>query len=710
MTVYSSEPDLLRPVLSATPRVNAVYRKPEEYRPDDQGLVILDRFIPQRRPAADSIWIDPPAIGSPIPVRKVVEQAAFKQWTPGHPASAGLRAKDFKLEKATVFEPATDDGRIGEVEAGPVIVARPSKPKIVVFGFHPALSAMRYELTTPLLFANLLRWISPEIFRRWEISGGSVGSIRLAMDQDTPAESGQSDGGGRHASAVHPARPHARFLLRHARLGARGRGRSRVRVLADAAAALGQQVGAARRGGKGHSALRAGPRRLERHLAVAGGARAVWDWLWSGCCTAASGAARFAFGRCCCGGNPPPPRRRVDDVRSSAGAAAGACCPVLWAAWEWRSSARRLALLLKAGAFAAIALALGRAAAQRLRKQGRRGDARRHLVQHLRAGSADRVGLRRQARARARTPLDARSSRSPAPRASPRPTSASRATGNCITPPPPRATAPTSNRPSAMAPPRCRPAWSRACCSSPTATRISGSVSRAIWQAQQLGVPIDTVPLAGRPKPGLVLESVALPGAGIQRRAFPDRSHPGIAARREGHRRDDGGRQGDRQQPRRSRRRREPSALAGQRQFGRRDRAGRQSRRARARRGAFRGRRHAAQPARAAALARSVRQRAAPDPRAAGEPVRSGARHRRHSRQARQLPARRHQQLGHGEHSRCRAKPRSRISSSRAAGWSGSPASTTSTSTRRARKRTRWSARCPRKWRRRARPRAPPWC
>src|SRR5436309_97351 len=35
-----------------------------------------------------------------------------------------------------------------------------------------------------------------------------------------------------------------------------------------------------------------------------------------------------------------------------------ALLPLVWAAWEWRSSARRLALLLKAGAFAAIALAL----------------------------------------------------------------------------------------------------------------------------------------------------------------------------------------------------------------------------------------------------------------------------------------------------------------------------------------------------------------
>jgi hypothetical protein len=186
VTVYSNEPDLLRPVLSATPRLNTVYRKPQEYRPDDRGLVILDRFVPPQRPAADSIWIDPPANGSPIPVRKTVDQAAFRGWAAGHPASAGLRAKDFKLEKATVFEAPPSDS-LGSVDAGPVIVARQSSPRIVAFGFHPALSAMRYELTTPLLFANLLRWVSPEIFRRWEITGGSVGAIRLPLDAEIPA-------------------------------------------------------------------------------------------------------------------------------------------------------------------------------------------------------------------------------------------------------------------------------------------------------------------------------------------------------------------------------------------------------------------------------------------------------------------------------------------------------------------------------------------
>jgi hypothetical protein len=185
--VYSAQPELLRPVLAATPRVAAVYRRPEEYRANDTGLVILDRFIPPQRPQADSLWIDPPAMGSPIPVRTTVEQTAFSHWDTEHPGAAGLHTKDFKLDHSKVFEVGASDGRIGEVAAGPVIVARPGKPKIVALGFHPVLSGMRYELATPLLFANLLRWIAPETFRRYEISGGSVGAVKLVMDQDTAA-------------------------------------------------------------------------------------------------------------------------------------------------------------------------------------------------------------------------------------------------------------------------------------------------------------------------------------------------------------------------------------------------------------------------------------------------------------------------------------------------------------------------------------------
>jgi hypothetical protein len=184
VVVYSNAPELLRPLLNNDPRVAATYRKPEEYRAGDRGLVILDRFIPPEPPAADSVWIEPPSPGSPVAVRQTVEQAAFARWNDAHPIAAGLHARDFKLERTQIFEAGRDDARIGEVREGPVIVARSGSRKTVVFGFHPALSALRYELAAPLLFANLLRWVSPEVFRRWEIAGSSVGTVKAELDQD----------------------------------------------------------------------------------------------------------------------------------------------------------------------------------------------------------------------------------------------------------------------------------------------------------------------------------------------------------------------------------------------------------------------------------------------------------------------------------------------------------------------------------------------
>jgi len=187
VVVYSAQPELLKPALAATPRVVAVFRRPDEYRGDDKGLLILDRFVPPQRPTTDAIWIDPPSTGSPVPVRSRVDGVQFSRWDSEHPAAAGLHTHDFKLDHASVFEAGTSDGRVAEVEAGPVIVTRAGTPKIAVLGFHPALSAMRYELATPLLFANLLRWMSPEIFRRSEISGASVGAVKLLLDKAVAA-------------------------------------------------------------------------------------------------------------------------------------------------------------------------------------------------------------------------------------------------------------------------------------------------------------------------------------------------------------------------------------------------------------------------------------------------------------------------------------------------------------------------------------------
>jgi Ca-activated chloride channel homolog len=49
----------------------------------------------------------------------------------------------------------------------------------------------------------------------------------------------------------------------------------------------------------------------------------------------------------------------------------------------------------------------------------------------------------------------------------------------------------------------------------------TGSVARAAWQAKQLGIPIDTYLMKGRPRPALRLESVSLPAIAFTGERFP---------------------------------------------------------------------------------------------------------------------------------------------------------------------------------------------
>jgi len=42
---------------------------------------------------------------------------------------------------------------------------------------------MKSELATPLVFANFLRWMAPQLFRRWEVNAGSVGAITVPLEK-----------------------------------------------------------------------------------------------------------------------------------------------------------------------------------------------------------------------------------------------------------------------------------------------------------------------------------------------------------------------------------------------------------------------------------------------------------------------------------------------------------------------------------------------
>jgi hypothetical protein len=190
VTIYSAEPDLLRPIFTAIPGVQPSFLPVSAYQPDARGgIVLLDHFAPPSPPAAQSIWLEPPPAKSPIPVQSTAQNVKLNQWQADHPLGAGLRARDIELASAEIFSPAPGDIVVARSEAGPLIVARPASPKIVVLGFHPVRSGMKYQLTTPLLFANIIRWMAPDAFRTWELTAGTVGTVDVELESEIDPQS-----------------------------------------------------------------------------------------------------------------------------------------------------------------------------------------------------------------------------------------------------------------------------------------------------------------------------------------------------------------------------------------------------------------------------------------------------------------------------------------------------------------------------------------
>jgi hypothetical protein len=119
-------------------------------------------------------------------VKASISNARLHAWLASHPLAAGLRVQDLRLDSALVFAPQSSDLRIAEAAEGPVIVARDSgAARIVVFGFHPTRSQLRYELSVPLVFANVLRWMSPSTFQRHEVYAERVGAVSVPLDPGT---------------------------------------------------------------------------------------------------------------------------------------------------------------------------------------------------------------------------------------------------------------------------------------------------------------------------------------------------------------------------------------------------------------------------------------------------------------------------------------------------------------------------------------------
>lgn len=185
--VYSTEPQLLRPLIASNPQVQADFASPEQYDPAAKAdVVVLDHFVPSGPPRAHALYIQPPAQGSPFHVAAERSNIRLEKWRADTELGEGLRTQDVVLESAQTFQPAAGDIVVAESEQGPVVVAREAKGlKTVAIGFHPGRGSMKYQLATPLLMANILRWMAPGTFRRWEMQAGTVGTVRIPVSKGT---------------------------------------------------------------------------------------------------------------------------------------------------------------------------------------------------------------------------------------------------------------------------------------------------------------------------------------------------------------------------------------------------------------------------------------------------------------------------------------------------------------------------------------------
>jgi hypothetical protein len=185
VAVYSEQPELLRALVAANPQVQATFETPERYSPDVKAdVVVLDHFAPAAAPRAGSLWIEPPVRGSPIPVGGQRANVRLEKWRDDTELGEGLRTQDVVLESAETFEPASGDIVVAEAAAGPLVVARENKSgKMVAMGFNPGRAPMKYQLAAPLLMANILRWMAPGAFRRWEVQASAVGTVRVEVEK-----------------------------------------------------------------------------------------------------------------------------------------------------------------------------------------------------------------------------------------------------------------------------------------------------------------------------------------------------------------------------------------------------------------------------------------------------------------------------------------------------------------------------------------------
>jgi hypothetical protein len=142
-------------------------------------VVVLDGRMPAAPLTRPALWIEPPA-GAPFSTREANVARTPLSWNPNSPVSDGLQAKDLQIGSNRALQLQDGDEVIADAEGAAVAIARSGNPPQIAWSFQPLASDMRFEVATPLLFANTFRWLAENTALPGELSVGSAGSVLLA--------------------------------------------------------------------------------------------------------------------------------------------------------------------------------------------------------------------------------------------------------------------------------------------------------------------------------------------------------------------------------------------------------------------------------------------------------------------------------------------------------------------------------------------------
>lgn len=182
--VYSDRAARWRPLAASILSVEPSFRRTAEFGKSagERTVRVFDRFLPREPLSGAAVFVEPPRENSPIAVARQVSNVRITRWGAPHSLADGLNDADFLLPRAEVFQLSAGDVAIAECAAGPVIVLREEAGRRSVFvGFDLLDEKLQGRLSTPLLFANIVRWFAPEVFRGRAVQASAPGLIEWEM-------------------------------------------------------------------------------------------------------------------------------------------------------------------------------------------------------------------------------------------------------------------------------------------------------------------------------------------------------------------------------------------------------------------------------------------------------------------------------------------------------------------------------------------------